>query len=57
MITIGDHMAVDDLRELPFETPHGFGGGLVFSELAGVVIASRARVHDLDPGGKVQRVV
>jgi hypothetical protein len=49
--TIGDHVAVDDLRKLPFEAPHGFGRGLVFGELAGVVIACRSRVHDLDSEG------
>src|SRR6266542_4575117 len=54
---IGDHVPIDDLRELSLEAPEGFAGALVLGELAAVVIPPRSRMHDLDSSGKVQGVV
>jgi len=54
---IGDHVPVDDLRELSLEAPEGFGAGLALGELAAVVIPPRSGMHDLNASGKVKGVV
>ncbi len=54
---IGNQMAVDDLGELALEAAERLTGRLVLGELALVVVAPRTRVHRLDAGREVERVV
>src|SRR5258708_22274362 len=49
--------SVDDLGELPLQAPQGLPGGLVFGQLAPVVLLPEPGVHQLDARGQVKGVV
>ena len=52
-LLIGEDAAVDGVGDASFETAAGFLGGLVFGELATVVIAAGAGIACLGDSGDV----